>query len=287
LISAQFAKHHPGLTLAAAEVFLASGQADKALQWLNARILPEDAAYNEEFLSHVAHAAAESARAARDTGDEDGAARAVAVLEDLIGRWPHEPFTTMRPNDALFPIKALFEAEVARCRNDAGEAELWQRAIDGCKTAGWPWLEAMSRLRRAEAMLAAGSAAGAVSELLRQAHSTFLELGAQPLLKQTESLARITRVNLSPTVPLPAAPRAPAGLPGLTPREREIVSFLVGGRSNAEIAKALVISDKTVSVHVSNILRKTGTSSRVEAAALAERLVSGMWDDGFQPGRRT
>jgi DNA-binding NarL/FixJ family response regulator len=46
----------------------------------------------------------------------------------------------------------------------------------------------------------------------------------------------------------------------------------VAGRSNSEIAKDLVISDKTVSVHVSNIMRKTGTSSRQEAAALAERL---------------
>jgi DNA-binding NarL/FixJ family response regulator len=46
----------------------------------------------------------------------------------------------------------------------------------------------------------------------------------------------------------------------------------VAGRSNGEIAKELVISDKTVSVHVSNILRKTGTSTRIEAAALAKRL---------------
>jgi DNA-binding NarL/FixJ family response regulator len=58
----------------------------------------------------------------------------------------------------------------------------------------------------------------------------------------------------------------------LTLREREILAFLVAGRSNGEIAKELVISSKTVSVHVSNILRKTETSSRVEAAALAERL---------------
>jgi len=35
-----------------------------------------------------------------------------------------------------------------------------------------------------------------------------------------------------------------------------------------------VISDKTVSVHVTNILRKTGTSTRVEAATLAERSIA-------------
>ncbi len=273
LVSAQFARSHPDLTIAAAEVFLASGEPHEALHWLYSRILPEDAAYNEDFLSDFAHAAAESAQAARDAGDGDGAAQAVAILEDLIGRWPHEPFT-MRPDPMVLAIKALFDAEVARCRDDAGQAELWRRAIDDCNTFGWPWLEARSRLRCAEAMLTAGAAAADASELLRQAHQAFLKLGAQPLLEETESLARITRVNLNAPVPLAATPRAPSGFASLTTREQEILSYLIAGRSNGEIARQLVISDKTVSVHVSNILRKTGTSTRVEAAALAERLAA-------------
>ncbi|TDW74949.1 helix-turn-helix transcriptional regulator [Kribbella pratensis] len=270
LVSAQFARSHPHLTIAAAEVFLASGEPHEALHWLYSRILPEDAAYNEDFIADFAHAAAESALTARDAGDGDGAAQAVATLEDLIARWPHEPFRR-RVDLIALAGKALFNAEVARCRNDAGQAELWRRAIADCHTVGWPWLEARSRLRCAEAMLAAGSAVAAVSELLQQAYLTFLELGAQPLLEETESLARITRVNLNAPVPLAATPRTPSGFAGLTTREREILSFLVAGRSNGEIAKQLVISDKTVSVHVSNILRKTGTTTRVEAAALAER----------------
>ncbi len=57
----------------------------------------------------------------------------------------------------------------------------------------------------------------------------------------------------------------------LTPREREVLSHLVAGRTYAEIAQALFISEKTVSAHVSNLLRKTGTSSRVEVAELARR----------------
>ena len=44
------------------------------------------------------------------------------------------------------------------------------------------------------------------------------------------------------------------------------------GYTNREIAAALVISDKTASVHVSHILRKLGARSRVEAAATAHRL---------------
>ena len=57
----------------------------------------------------------------------------------------------------------------------------------------------------------------------------------------------------------------------LTAREREVLSHLVGGRTYAEIAKALFISEKTVNVHVSNPLRKTGTSSRIEVAELPRR----------------
>ena len=44
------------------------------------------------------------------------------------------------------------------------------------------------------------------------------------------------------------------------------------GATNRQIAQALVISEKTVSVHVSNILAKLGVSGRVEAAAVAHRL---------------
>ena len=61
------------------------------------------------------------------------------------------------------------------------------------------------------------------------------------------------------------------GIPGLTTREREILAYLVAGRTYGEIARELVISEKTVSVHVSNLLHKTGTANRVELAGLARR----------------
>jgi DNA-binding CsgD family transcriptional regulator len=70
----------------------------------------------------------------------------------------------------------------------------------------------------------------------------------------------------------PQSTVAPLALPGLTAREREILSYLVAGSTYAEIANTLVISEKTVSSHVSNLLRKTHTSSRVELAQLAHRV---------------
>jgi DNA-binding NarL/FixJ family response regulator len=58
---------------------------------------------------------------------------------------------------------------------------------------------------------------------------------------------------------------------GLTPRERHVLELVAVGRSNRQIAEALHISEKTASVHVSNILRKLQVASRGEAAAAAYR----------------
>ena len=63
-------------------------------------------------------------------------------------------------------------------------------------------------------------------------------------------------------------------LPALTPRERELLGYLTQGLTYAEIAETLVISEKTVSSHVSNLLRKTNTASRVELTRLVGRIGS-------------
>jgi DNA-binding CsgD family transcriptional regulator/tetratricopeptide (TPR) repeat protein len=63
-----------------------------------------------------------------------------------------------------------------------------------------------------------------------------------------------------------------AGVPGgLSPRELEVLRLLAAGRSNPEIAAALVISRHSVERHVNHILAKTGAANRVEAAAFAHR----------------
>jgi DNA-binding CsgD family transcriptional regulator len=55
---------------------------------------------------------------------------------------------------------------------------------------------------------------------------------------------------------------------GLTRRERDVLDLLVAGRRNRAISEELTISENTVKFHVANVLRKTGTSSRAELAAL-------------------
>ncbi|MDU0253157.1 response regulator transcription factor [Streptomyces sp. PU10] len=57
----------------------------------------------------------------------------------------------------------------------------------------------------------------------------------------------------------------------LTEREREVLGLIADGRSNREIARALVLSEKTVKTHVSNIFMKLDLADRTQAALWAVR----------------
>jgi pimeloyl-ACP methyl ester carboxylesterase/DNA-binding CsgD family transcriptional regulator len=90
-----------------------------------------------------------------------------------------------------------------------------------------------------------------------------------------ETLIANVRHFIATGEPLPESssqtemPRGDAGR--LTAREVEVLRLIAEGRSNQEIARELVISINTVTNHVKNILGKTGTANRTEAAAFAHR----------------
>ena len=103
--------------------------------------------------------------------------------------------------------------------------------------------------------------------LLEEALATARELGMRALE------ARLT-ARLSPLPPPPPATALPnqwASPDGLSQREAEVLRLVAAGKSNREIADALCISLNTVATHVRNILTKTGTANRTEAAAYALR----------------
>jgi DNA-binding NarL/FixJ family response regulator len=122
------------------------------------------------------------------------------------------------------------------------------------------------RVELAQEMLAHGSRDEG-RELLVDCWIVAHEMGAGGLERRVSRLATRFRV------PLPESSEASEGpLNRLTPREREVLDRLATGATNKAIAGELVISEKTASVHVSNLLAKLGVENRGEAAALARSL---------------
>jgi DNA-binding CsgD family transcriptional regulator len=89
---------------------------------------------------------------------------------------------------------------------------------------------------------------------LEAARGDFANLGAAPDLARVDALTRRA---------------SPIDAHGLTPREHEVLRLIAAGKTNKAIAAELVLSERTVDRHVSNIFTKLGLSSRAAATAYA------------------
>lgn len=184
--------------------------------------------------------------------------------EELLGRLhAHGHDEAHRDDPETAAMLAQCRAEQARLHGHTDPAA-WAAAAARWDGLGQPYPAACARWRLAEALLGTGDRR-AVEAAARAAHETATRLGAEPLRAALETLARRGRLDLGANVP--QAPEA-----GLTPRELEVLRLLVIGKSNRQIAEALFISGKTVSVHVTHVLAKLGVHSRLEAAARAHQL---------------
>jgi DNA-binding NarL/FixJ family response regulator len=210
---------------------------------------------------------ADRAEQARATGDDatlaDATAAGRALLERVRADAEQARGTHLAHDVHVRGRHAKAETEWTRLEGRSDPAR-WQAAVDAF-AYGNAYAMARCQWRLAEALAGAGDREQAATAA-RAAYATATRLGAAPLRSALEALARRARLDLGVTLP------AQRTLAGLTPRELEVLRLLVEGRSNRQIAEQLFISDKTASVHVTNLLSKLGVHSRLEAAAMARRL---------------
>jgi DNA-binding CsgD family transcriptional regulator len=260
-----------------AELLLAQRRPGQALDLL-VRTLPNQAVdprVTDLMMMWGARAAADLADLARDHGDESAVKTARATFEQLVTVRESEsetPFTLGGPDDRVQPARqAIYDAEVSRLHGTTDPAT-WAEVADLCHQADLHWEGHLASMRHARALLASGAGPAAAAPL-RKAHHFADRECAGGLRLEAEALATAARISLIDPESTDHA-RAPTTGPlaQLTNREREVLDHLVSGRTYAEIAAALFVSEKTVSTHVSNLLRKTGTSSRLGVSALALRL---------------
>jgi DNA-binding NarL/FixJ family response regulator len=123
--------------------------------------------------------------------------------------------------------------------------------LEGWQRLGIPYEAARARVQIALACRAVGDHDTAELEL-ETARAAFGRLGARPDQARVDALVGRDHTD-----------------GGLTAREVEVLRLVASGRSNAEIAAALVISEHTVARHLQNIFGKLGVSTRTAAAAYA------------------
>ena len=177
-------------------------------------------------------------------GRVDSAEAAVAEMETIAAVYP---------TAAARAHVAAARGAMALAQDRPTDALVHLRdAVNGWRDLGAPYETALVGVRIAQACRRLGDEDGVRMEL-DTALATFERLGARPDADHARKLVS------DPT----------DGGSALSPRETDVLRLIVDGRTNAEIAVQLCLSERTVHRHVSNILTKLGARSRTAAAIFA------------------
>jgi ATP/maltotriose-dependent transcriptional regulator MalT len=237
--------HHPMPGLASLD--LARGDADAAATAIR-RALHE--ARNRQQRPALLFAAVDILRAA---GDLTGARTAADELATIAAS---------ASSDVLTAMAAQVVGAVLTGEGDPAAA------LPELRTAAMAWQSLQMPYEAARTAVLLGLACSALGDRTSaalefdNARETFNQLGAVPDLERLATLHTGLVEDTTSAKPGMAATT-------LSPREREVLAHVAAGRTNREIAEALVISQHTVGRHLEHIFTKLGVASRAAATAYA------------------
>jgi DNA-binding NarL/FixJ family response regulator len=191
-------------------------------------------------------------------------AAALLIIDRMIAADPNVKANVVIPRlwklrgEALCELKrpeeaeAVLHAALASAKEQGAQAWLWRIQLSLGKL-----YQLLSR--RAEALAQLNAAEKIIAELAA--------LFPNQVLREDFLKSAMTMVPKTP--PMSSREVKKEEFSGLTVREREVAALIASGESNRGIADALVVSERTVESHVTNILAKLGFSSRARIAVWA------------------
>ena len=201
-----------------------------------------------------------SATSLASRGERDLLARCLQLLGKA---------TTHNSAPKVLSVLAHAHGEMSLLTEEPGAAAQFARAVDLLGHGGSPYELAQSTWRWGVALGRAGDPEGAADKLVA-ACRTARQLGARPLAR--ECTAALGALGGSPEERRRRQADLPPDVGMLTRRETQVLRLVAAGMTNRAIAQELVLSVRTVDMHVRNVLAKLDCRSRTAAAHRAAEL---------------
>ena len=238
-----------------ADLLFAMGDLDGAWEVAGQLVTSERVGSPPQELPLTSVAARVLARRRQASGDRTLHADEESRLRAVVDRdvWPTQPMW-----------RSFVDAELGGDDGAGSDPALWLRAREAATSPEAPVINVLLvELGLARAQVVAGERTGAV-ETLERLRMRASDLGAGLVVQWADELTESAGL-----VARPRGTRADFQPDALTPREQQVLALVAEGLTNVQIAERLYLSRKTVSVHVSAVLRKLGASTRTEAVRLA------------------